>query len=530
VKVSFRKNLGGGEWRAHGRYISRESARPDAESRGLGFDATRADISVPATLASWEKAGDPVLWKLVVSPENGARMDLRRHARGLLGAMERDLETRLEWVAVEHDHNDHPHLHIAVRGVREDGSRLGLPGEYLRHGIRARSEELATRDLGPRTPRDQMRAREAGVRARHVGALDREIERRAGAERRVTFARQPAIGSPSHQVWRRLEFLQELGLAQREGPRSWHVEPDLQPALRTIQRTRDLQRALADPEVSLSDARPQVRWTELSPGQALTGRVAGAIHDEASDRAHLLVEGTDGLLHVIRQTPAIERRRGEGGLRTGSVVTLTARAVGEGDRPGTGFEVQDHGRLEDLRQVPEPTTILDRDATRAVRSPSPRAEVGSSRFSRAWGAALRERADLLLRAGLLEENERARAFTIAQGERTHMDARGQGRDLTPLADLRAQAGKPVHPASNAAGQRLRGELRALAVDEEGQRVAVLDMGRHLATIPTDQADLQVGHEYEAESRVDRETERRRVLAWRFEDLERVREQDRGHER
>jgi type IV secretory pathway VirD2 relaxase len=529
VKVSFRKNLGGGEWRAHGRYISRESARPDAESRGLGFDATRADIAVPATLASWEKADDPVLWKLVVSPENGARMDLRRHARGLLGAMERDLGTRLEWAAVEHDHNDHPHLHIAVRGVREDGSRLGLPGEYLRHGIRARSEELATRELGPRTQRDQVRAREAGVRARHVGALDREIERQAGADRRVAFARQPAIGSPSHQVWRRLEFLQELGLAQREGPRSWHVEPELQPALRTIQRTRDLQRALADPEVSLSDARPQVRWTELSPGEAITGRVAGAIHDDASDRAHLLVEGIDGLLHVIRQTPAIERRRGEGGLRTGSVVTLAARAVGEGDRPGTGFEVEDHGRLEDLCKVPEPTTILDRQATRAVRSPRPQAEVGSSRFSRAWGAALQERADLLLRAGLLEENEQARAFTIAQGEGTHMDARGQGRELTPLADLRARAGKPVHPASDTPGQLIRGELRGLAVDEEGRRVAVLDIGRHLAAIPTDQADLQVGHEYAAESHAEREGERRRVLAWRFADLERARERehDRG---
>jgi type IV secretory pathway VirD2 relaxase len=530
VKVSFRKNLSGGEWRAHGRYISRESARPDGESRGLGFDATRADIPVPATLASWEKAGDPVLWKLVVSPENGARMDLRRHARGLLGAMERDLETRLEWVAVEHDHNDHPHLHIAVRGVREDGSRLGLPGEYLRHGIRGRSEDLATRELGPRTPRDQVRAREAGVRARHVGALDREIERQAGAERRVAFARQPAIGSPSHQVWRRLEFLQELGLTRREGPRSWHVASDLQPALRTIQRTRDLQRALADPEVSLSDARPQVRWTELSPGQALTGRVAGAIHDEASDRAHLLVEGTDGLLHVIQQTPAFERQRGKGGLRTGSVVTLSAPALEESTRPAPVLKVQDHGRLEDLRQVPEPTTILDREAIRAVRSPSPQVEAGSSRFSRAWGAALRERADLLLRASVLGENERARAFTIAQGEGAHMDARGQERELTPLEDLRARAGKPVHPASDTPGQRLRGELRGLAVDEEGQRVAVLDMGRHLAAIPTDQADLQVGHEYEAESHVDRETERRRVLAWRFEDLERVREHDRGHER
>jgi hypothetical protein len=117
VKVSFRKNLGGGEWRAHGRYIARESARPDAESRGFGFDATRDDIPVPGTLAAWEKAGDPVLWKIVVSPENGARMDLQRHARGLVGAMQRDLGTRLEWVAVEHDHN----------GSRRSGDRHRAP-------------------------------------------------------------------------------------------------------------------------------------------------------------------------------------------------------------------------------------------------------------------------------------------------------------------------------------------------------------------------------------------------------------------
>jgi hypothetical protein len=330
-------------------------------------------------------------------------------------------------------------------------------------------------------------------------------------------------------VWRRLEFLQEIGLAEREGPRSWHVASDLQPALRTIQRTRDLQRALADPEVSLSDARPQVRWTELSPGQALTGRVAGAIHDEASDRAHLLVEGTDGLLHVIRQTPAIERRRGEGGLRTGSVVTLSVPALEENARPASALEVQDHGRLEDLRRVPEPTTILDREAITAVRSPSPQAEAGSSRFSRAWGAALQERADLLLRAGVLEENERARALTMAKGEGANMDAHAQGRELTPLAVLRAQAGKPVRAASEAPGQRLRGELRGLAVDEEGRRVAILDVGRHLAAIPSDQADLEVGHEYEAEARFDREGERRRVLMWRFENVERVRERARGNE-
>ena len=110
-----------------------------------------------------------------------------------------------------------------------------------------------------------------------------------------------------------------------------------------------------------------------------------------------------------------------------------------------------------------------------------------------------------------------------------MDARTQGRELTPLADLRRQTDKPVREASEQPGQRLRGELRAVAVDEHGRRVAVLDTGRHLTAIPTNQGDLELGHQYEAESRHEREGERRRVLAWRFEDLERTRERehDRG---
>jgi hypothetical protein len=432
-------------------------------------------------------------------------------------------------VAVEHDHNDHPHLHIAVRGIRDDGSRLGLPGDYLRHGIRARSEELATRALGPRTPRDHLRAREAGVRARHVGALDREIERQAGADGRVVFARQPALGSPRHQLWRRLEFLEDLGLARREGPSAWRLTADLQPALRTIQRTRDLQRALSDPEVSLTDARPQVRFTDLGDGQEITGRVAGAVHDETSDRAHLLVEGTDGLLHVVPQTGDIALRRGEGGLRNGTIVTLRGRAFDADGGARVAIEVEEHGRLGELRQAAGPNGVLDREVLDLVRSGSSVAEASlpaRSRFSEIWREARRERVDVLVRAGLLDEEERERAYTLSRGAETPVDARTQGRELTPLGQLRAPAGKPVREAPDRPGQVLRGELRDVVVDEQGRRLAVLDTGRHLAAIPTEQADLELGHEYAAESHVERDGERRRVLAWRFEDLERIRNRDR----
>ena len=537
VKVSFKANETGGQWRAHGRYIARESSRPDRKNRGLGFDVAREDVDVPKSLGAWQKAGDPVLWKLVVSPENGDRMDLRQHARDLLGQMERDLETRLEWVAVEHDHNARPHLHIALRGVREDGSRLGLPDQYLKHGIRARSSELATRELGPRTRRDHLRSREAAIEARHVGLLDHEIERRAGDERTLDFRSEPPPGTRESQVWRRLEVLEELGLATRQG-RRWHVAEDLKPALRTVQRTRDLQRSLRDPEISLSERDSRIRWTTLGDGERLTGRFAGAVLDEVTERTQLLVEGTDGILHVVAQTPRLERERAGGRLRTGAVVTLRGRSFEREDgRRVPWVEPHVHGTLEAMRSERRPTTVLDRNALLSVRAEGalPSVSEGGSTFARAWREAVRERRELLVRAGLLieEERKRGRALALSRTAEAWMDDRGHDRTPVNLEELRKSAEKPLREAGEVAGQRFRGPLHAVAYDPEGGRYAVLDTGRQLTAIPNDAADLEleVGREYEArsEAQAQREGERRRTIAWQLDDLERLRglEQGRG---
>jgi type IV secretory pathway VirD2 relaxase len=45
------------------------------------------------------KTNDERLWKLIVSPEFGDRVDLKRLTRDLISQMETDLGTRLEWVA-----------------------------------------------------------------------------------------------------------------------------------------------------------------------------------------------------------------------------------------------------------------------------------------------------------------------------------------------------------------------------------------------------------------------------------------------
>jgi type IV secretory pathway VirD2 relaxase len=533
VKVSYRRNEGNGKWRAHGRYIARENGRPDPENRGLGFDAEREDVRVARTLAAWEKAGDTRVWKLMVSPENGDRMNLRRHARGLMDRLGAELGTKLTWVAVEHDHNGHPHLHIALRGQRQDGAELRIPRDTIRHGIRHYSQALATRELGARTVRDIERAREAGVDARYVGALDLEIERRVDAHRSVGFRREPAAGSPRHLLWRRLEHLESLGVVFREGAHRWRVPADFRADLRVLQRLEDIHRALHDAAVSLSQPLRRVVITELQPGQVLIGRVAGAVHDAATDQVHLILEDPDGVVHAVRQTPQLERERAEGRLRKGTIATLEGRVFDVGGRPRNWVLARDHGTLEHLRAEARPTTPLDWEALRRVwaHGTMDLERPAASAFGRQWDGAVHERAEALIRAGLLLEGEReqGRAVRLSRKMEAMMEDRGRERMLLNLEEVQKHSEKPVRPAPDVPGQRLSGRLEAVAYDRENHRHAILDTGRELTTIRTDQNDLQVGHEYEAAaSRTERGEERRRLVAWQLDDLERAREHDRGH--
>ena len=91
VRVTYSPNRVRGQWAAHGRYIARESAAGQGTGGEVGFSAAAEGIKTAKTLADWQTAGDPRLFKLIISPEFGERLDLRRHTRELLSRMETDL-------------------------------------------------------------------------------------------------------------------------------------------------------------------------------------------------------------------------------------------------------------------------------------------------------------------------------------------------------------------------------------------------------------------------------------------------------
>ena len=99
--------------------------------------------------------------------------DLRTFTRELMADAERDLGTRLDWVAVDHWNTDNTHVHILVRGRANDGKDLVISRDYISRGFRARAEERVTLELGPRSEQEIRLALESEVGAERWTSLDR---------------------------------------------------------------------------------------------------------------------------------------------------------------------------------------------------------------------------------------------------------------------------------------------------------------------------------------------------------------------
>jgi type IV secretory pathway VirD2 relaxase len=111
-------------------------------------------MDVASRLQQWQANSDRRLWKLILSPEFGERLDLQRFVRDVMSRMESDMHTSLDWVAVAHFNTVHPHVHIALRGVDKNGSEFKLPREHVKEGLRAVAQHFVPAQLGHRTEQD----------------------------------------------------------------------------------------------------------------------------------------------------------------------------------------------------------------------------------------------------------------------------------------------------------------------------------------------------------------------------------------
>src|SRR5450631_1420953 len=114
---------------AHLRYLERDGVTKDG-AKGQVYSAERDVEDGRAFVERGQE--DRHQFRFIVSAEDGVELsDLRTTTRDLMQQMEADLGTKLDWIAVDHHNTGHPHSHILVRGVTEDGKTLNIAGDYI---------------------------------------------------------------------------------------------------------------------------------------------------------------------------------------------------------------------------------------------------------------------------------------------------------------------------------------------------------------------------------------------------------------
>ena len=157
------KALSPGTLATHMRYLARDGITRKGEP-GHAYNTQQDQVDLPSFAATG--SGDRHQFRFIVAPEDGVQLeDLRDFTRTLMAQVERDLGTRLEWVAVDHWDTDNPHTHVVLRGKDDRGKDLIIARSYITHGMRHRACELATEWLGERT--------ESEIRA----AIGRDVDR-----------------------------------------------------------------------------------------------------------------------------------------------------------------------------------------------------------------------------------------------------------------------------------------------------------------------------------------------------------------
>jgi type IV secretory pathway VirD2 relaxase len=452
---------------AHLGYLRREGVTRDGEKvRLLGRDTDNADANAFAERCQ----DDRHHFRFIVSPEDAADMaDLKSFTRELAGQMEKDLGTKLDWVAVDHWNTQHPHVHIIVRGVADDGQDLIIARDYIKDGMRARAQDLVTQELGPRTDLDIQRALERQVEAEHWTQLDRQLVRDADPTGVINMSPPPDRQPDEFHTLKigRLWKLESLGLADQIAPGQWTLAERAETTLRELGERGDIikriHRSLTERGIERGAS------SYVLAGESLDVPVIGrlvdrGLDDELKGTAYAVVDGVDGRTHHIK-LPDLDATA-DGPM--GSVVELRKFDDAQGRRR-VALAVRSDLSIE--RQITATgATWLDRQAI--AREP---VALGQAGFGAEVRDAMERRTEQLIDQGLAERQAGGVAFArnlIGTLRRRELEALGER--------LAAETGRSLNPS--AAGEYVSGTYRQRFALASG-RFAMIDDGLGFQLVP-----------------------------------------------
>ncbi len=471
----------------HLNYLRREGVTRDGEKARL-FGPGGDDADPKAFAERCE--GDRHHFRFIVSPDDAAEMaDLKSFTRDLVSQMEKDLDTRLDWVAVDHWNTEHPHVHLIVRGVRDDGQDLVISRDYIKDGMRDRARDLITQELGPRTDLDIRRTLDRQVDAERWTQLDRQLVRDARDTGVIDLAPWPGEQPDVYHAQKvgRLRKLESLGLSDQIGPGQWVIDASAEATLRELGERGDIikrmHRALTERGIERGSA-SYVLAAECLDTPIVGRLVDRGLDDELKGSAYAVVDGVDGRTHHI-MLPDLDAA---GDSAPGSIVELRRFDDAKGERR---IALAIRSDLDIERQImASGATWLDRQ--NIAREPVALSDGG---FGAEVRHALDRRAEHLIEQGLADRNGQRVTFA-----RNLIDTL-RARELEALGEkLAAETGQPFNRAGS--GEYVAGAYRQRFTLASG-RFAMIDDGLGFQLVPwTPSLEKQLGRHVSGVARDD----------------------------
>lgn len=389
---------------AHLKYLVRD---------GVGVDGTEAKVFTQDKVLDEREAGEWVnqctddrhQFRFILSPEQGSQLELEQYAKDLVRQMESDLKTRLDWIAVTHHDTDNPHVHLVVRGVDESGGDLIISRDYMSRGVRGAAQDLATRELGPRTEFDIQQQHDAEITQDRVTGTDILLEKATAndPDRLADLRQVPAPGHESAHRLRnrqlgRLQHLEALGLAEELSPGLWKIDESLTHKLRALGNRNDIIKLMHQKLRGIDPVNNVIFDKDNARRTPLTGKVVHkGLADELRESKYLFVAAEDGKTYYVAlskfsETPELENN-------PGAIVTVSMIGKQTATR-WVSVKVESYLSLEDQIGAVGPTW-LDKQLAQGKQPKTPPSLV-LSQFEAEKVASMQARLNRLQQMGLAE--------------------------------------------------------------------------------------------------------------------------------
>ncbi len=300
VKVNLVRTGGQGyaAQKLHLDYIKRDSAALEGEK---GNVYSKDQVFADSDEFAEKGKDDRHQFRVIVSPEDGKDIgSLSLFTKNFMSQMERDLESKLDWVAANHYDTANPHTHIVIRGKRDNGDDLVIPKKYISYGMREVAEDIATRELGPVTQIDVAKRLALETRQERFTSIDRDLL--SVAESHIVnlneIKQDGTDWSQRFKIWR-VKHLAKMGLAEKVGWGRWRLEEGFERTLRRMGERGDILKAYHRAMSASKLERPIYSEPIYDPADSLSKPITGKVIskgllDDVNDRSYIVLDTTYG--------------------------------------------------------------------------------------------------------------------------------------------------------------------------------------------------------------------------------------------